>query len=334
MIEKSQTFVSVIACVDSDNVQFLPKIRSIQSILNQNYSDYEIVLIVQKRVQAAVSVILDPLLKELPCVRSLQLSGNVSPDVAWAAGLENGIGDFLILFSLGTDPVDVIVKAVELCKSGNDVVIGTSRDKHGLFYGMVRPFVSWLLKLSDYQLPKNSTTFRCMSRRSANAVMETGRFAQQFFLRIQKTGYDCTSVEYTEEVTTHKSLYQSFRELIKLLVFNSSSPLRLMSTLGLVGSFCAFVFALYSLVINLLKDNVVTGWTSTIFLISFFAFLQFVILAFISEYIARLLDEDSLQDYSIVSEKTSSVMVNQDRLNVMSESISDDQNLVQTARDK
>ena len=61
--------------------------------------------------------------------------------------------------------------------------------------------------------------------------------------------------------------------------------------------------------------------------------LQFMILAFISEYMARLLDEQEHKAaYSIVFEKTSKAMINQDRINVWEDSTTNDQNLVATAR--
>ena len=63
--------------------------------------------------------------------------------------------------------------------------------------------------------------------------------------------------------------------------------------------------------------------------------IQFVILAFISEYLVRLLEEqDGKASYSIVFEKNSLIMINQDRINVYEESTSDDANLVQTGRNK
>ena len=63
--------------------------------------------------------------------------------------------------------------------------------------------------------------------------------------------------------------------------------------------------------------------------------LLFAILAFFGEYLGRLLDDRSEQrDYDVVSEKNSSVMQEENRFNVLSESISNDVNLVQTGRNR
>ena len=61
--------------------------------------------------------------------------------------------------------------------------------------------------------------------------------------------------------------------------------------------------------------------------------MQFIMMAFFGEYLGRLLDDRSEQaDYSVVFEKNSAVMVNQDRVNVLSDSLSAEENLVQTGR--
>ena len=63
--------------------------------------------------------------------------------------------------------------------------------------------------------------------------------------------------------------------------------------------------------------------------------MQFVMMAFFGEYLGRLLDDRSEQaDYSVVFEKNSAVMVNQDRINVLNNAVSKEENLVQTGRDR
>jgi hypothetical protein len=63
--------------------------------------------------------------------------------------------------------------------------------------------------------------------------------------------------------------------------------------------------------------------------------MQFIMMAFFGEYLGRLLDDRSEQaDYSVVFEKNSAVMVNQDRVNVLSDAVSAEENLVQTGRNR
>lgn len=342
MHTKNQSFVSVITVVDAARKEALSRLPGLCSYLNERYNDYEVLVLAKKDAQYPCTKIFDTMLQDVPSIRYLQLSDNVHDDLAYAAGLENAIGDFIVIMRLDCEPLETIGTAVELCKSGSDVIVGTAPVQSSLPYRIVRPMVTWLLHCIDYRLPKNATHFRCLSRRAANAVMATGRHYQQLSMQIQKSGYAYCEMPYTlqrpvsnSEQITAKSVYSGFRETMRLMVFNSVAPLRLVSLLGLAGSAVACLFSLFALLIHFFKDDVAVGWASTVLLVSFFSFLQFVILTFLSEYVGRILVEIREHDqYSIVYERNSLAMINQDRINVLEESENNEINLVQTGRDR
>ncbi len=332
-MEKSQTFVSVVSLVDEATANLPETMKALEAHLAERYSDYEMLLVVQKSARFAQGKNLEAVLSYVPAVRWMQLSTDASTDDAWNAGLENAIGDFIVFFTIGTDPVDLVGKSVELAKEGFDVVIGTSPTKESLAYRLVRPLSDWLLHLTDYRLPQNATDFRCMSRRAANATMKTGHVHQQFALRIQKTGYLFVELPYEAISSRKKTFVQGAFAMLRLMVFNSTTPLRLVSVMGFTGAFVALCFSCFSVLMKLFNEGTVSGWASTILIISVFALTQFIIMAFIAEYLARLLCEmGNPAGYAVVFEKTSAVMVNQDRINVWEDSTTDDVNEVQTAR--
>lgn len=335
---KSDFFVSVVMVVDRHTINLEENLRQIQADLDARYSDYEIVLIAQASLlRSKPGLGMDKVLANLPCIRLIQLSSTVHDDIAWAAGLENAIGDFVVFFDPRRDPVAVISDVVQASKSGFDVVVGVAAQSTTVAYRIMRVGANLALRAADYNLPKNSTGLRCLSRRAVNAVTSTGRFHQQIYMRIQKTGYPTRSYEYQCQpgYAVKKSLMEGFREFVRLLVFNSSRPLRWMSEIGLVGSLVAFLFSIYSIVVHFFKHNVVEGWTTTILFMSMLFMLQFMMLAFFGEYLIRLLDDRSEQaDYSVVFEKNSAIMVNADRVNVLTDSESIEANNVQTGRNR
>ena len=248
-------------------------------------------------------------------------------------GAENSIGDFVILFNLNTDPKSILKGGIEKCAQGTDVLIGISDFDNSSLYRLGRKIVTNVLRWSDYSLPKNATDFRVLSRRAVNATFSLGRNDQDFFMRIQNSGFEWKTIRYDSVHKMKKSFYHGVKRTLDLMVFNSLNPLRAIALLGLFGSLFAFVFSLYSLTLQLFKNNIVEGWTSTVLLISFFSLLQFFMLSFISQYLARLLrDLNRKSDYAVVFEKNSRVMVNRDRLNVLEEEESEENNLVQTGR--
>jgi len=203
-------------------------------------------------------------------------------------------------------------------------------------YQLAGPLIHSLQARIGYRFPRNATSLLCMSRRAVNTVTQTGRFHHQLSIRIANSGYKLTSFPYDLQGTPPKrGFLQQLRSTIRMLVFNSNRPLRWMSAIGLMGSGLAFLFSLYSLLVHLVKSNVVEGWTTTILVISSLSFLQFVILAFFGEYLGRLLDNrGEHHEYSVVFEKNSSVMVDENRHNVLHEPLSERPSAIQTGRDR
>jgi hypothetical protein len=119
------------------------------------------------------------------------------------------------------------------------------------------------------------------------------------------------------------------------VIFNSLKPLRFIGVLGLFASFCAFLFALYSIIVNLVKAHVQEGWTTQVLFTSAMFFFLFLVLSVLGEYVARLIDESNTgSDYDVLAEKHSATMIDPERRNVYRESEADRTNLVQTGRDQ
>ena len=319
MNNKIDTFVSIVTIVDNSESLLDNYICNLHSLLSENFVDYEIILIDQNSSDKSQEII-EKHLYEVPCIRNILLSTKIHYDVALAAGLENAIGDFVVLHSIKHDPVDCVLDIVKKGLSGFDIVIGRSKKNMSIGYKAVRPFIQWVLKYIGYDLPKNATDLRCLSRRAVNAVTQTGRFHHQLYVRINKTGYPFIEYKYKQLSQRYKtrSLLGAIKQALRLLVFNSTKPLRWMSGLGIIGSLLAFIFALYSVLIRFFKDNVIEGWTTMILFTSLLFMILFIILAFLGEYLGRLLDDRSEQnDYTVVYEKNSSVMLDESRANVL-----------------
>ncbi|EFU98581.1 hypothetical protein [Escherichia coli] len=94
---KSESFVSVVLSTHDLSSELTNKLKQIQSLLDDNYTDYEI-LIVSKGPYRDVprTSAIDNILKTIPSVRFLQLSGCVHDDVVRAAGLEGDAANLLI----------------------------------------------------------------------------------------------------------------------------------------------------------------------------------------------------------------------------------------------
>ena len=320
-MNKISNFVSVVTLLEDDQSEIDGYLKGLHKQLDANFDDYEIVLIDKSSDDVLMSSI-ENLLTEIPSVRYIKLAFGVHDDVALAAGMENAIGDFVVLHSESEDPVDCISELVKLSLDGFDIVIGKSSQNQTFGYKFVRPLIRNLLKRIGYNVPRDATRLRCLSRRAVNAVTQTGRFHHQLYVRINNTGYPFTVFDYVQKNAGNRkrTLRKGLLQGLHLLVFNSTKPLRWMSGLGVFGSFLAFTFSLYSLAVHYFKDTVIEGWTTMILFTSWLFMIMFIILAFLGEYLGRLLDEHNEQsDYKVSFEKTSSVMLNENRENITSD---------------
>lgn len=321
---KMETFVSAVLVLDSVNINdFKSYLEELQDYLDQLYSDYEIVIIDQNNTNIS-SILQKELLEAIPSIRWIKLAFPVEMDVALSAGIENAIGDYVVLLRPTVDPIEIIEGMIKGNSNGYDVIIGIARRPRTLGYRIVRKLGNKILHSINYHIPKNATPVRSLSRRAINMILCVGQINHQFFVRVSNTGYLTKNYEY-ELLKSNRlkktNLFSGIKQTAKLMIFNSTKPLRWMSIVGLVGSFSAFMFTLYSIVINLIKNNVIEGWTSIVFFSSFLFMILFIILAFLGEYMARLLNETGKQkSYYISSEETSTVMLETDRFNVLHQS--------------
>ena len=321
---KMEIFVSIVLILDGDdNSKFGVYLKELQLYLEQRYSDYEIIIIDQDSKPFPHSEKAS-LLETTPSIRWIKLAFPVEIDVALSAGIENAIGDFVLLMRPTIDPIAIIDDMVKESDEGYDVVIGIAERPRTLGYMIVRKLSNKLLHSIDYHIPKNATPVRCLSRRAINTVMRTGRLTHQFFIKVANTGYPAKTYNYkllNTEVLKKRTLLSGIAQSMQLMIFNSTKPLRWISLLGVLGSLSAFIFAIYSIIMNIIKDDVTEGWTSMVFFSSFLFMILFIILAFLGEYIARLLNENKNQNsYDISSEETSMVILETDRFNVLHQS--------------
>ena len=321
---KMETFVSTVLIIDDiESNDFGLYCKKLQLYLDQRYSDYELIIIDQNRKPFPFAIQKD-ILADVSSIRWIKLAFPVEMDVALSAGIENAIGDFVLLLRPTVDPIEIIDDMVRESSQGNDVVIGIAKHPRTIGYKLARRLSNKILHLIDYHIPKNATPVRCLSRRAINTVLRTGQLNHQFFVKVANTGYPTKNYSYkllNPETLKKRTLMSGIAQSLQLMIFNSTKPLRWVSLLGVLGSLSAFIFSIYSIVVNLIKDDVIEGWTSMVFFSSFLFMIIFIILAFLGEYLARLLNEQSNQkSYYISSEDTSSVMLETDRFNVLHQS--------------
>ncbi len=318
---KIETFVSVVLIAD-DNInltEFRNHLDELHKYLDCHYTDYEIIII-DPNTKIVSSEAKRDILRKTSSIRWISLVvSSLRIEQSMEIGVENAIGDYVVLMRPTIDPVNIIASMVQECSQGYDVIIGIADSPKTFSYKVMRNIGYKIVHFIDDQIPENATPVRCLSRRAINAILHTGKSYHHCFAI--NTGYPAKHHKYClpdSKRQKKKTLTVGVKQLLRLLVSNSITPLRWINMFGLLGSFSAFSFSLYSVMIHFVKDTVVEGWTTIVFFFSIFFTILFVILIFLSEYIIQLLDEFRIRDaVHISNEERSSYMIEVDRLNVV-----------------
>jgi len=180
-----------------------------------------------------------------------------------------------------------------------DVVIGVPEQKnHGFFRRLGSSFINALTtKIFKKDRNLRMSSFRIMTRELANDLIS---------LRIPEPAIGTMILVLTKNIENINVIHNpraqgrsgySFAKLLNLTYNNilsySSLPLKIVSQIGLLSSFMSMILAVYFLIRS--RYVTVSGWVSTVVLISFFSGLILFSLGIIGEYLIRILM--SVYDY-------------------------------------
>jgi glycosyltransferase involved in cell wall biosynthesis len=325
---KVDTFVSVVAVLRS-YARFLPAfIDDVYRILDSHYTNYELVLVDNGSRDETPKLVRD-LLQTRKCIRYLRLSRRQTAETAVMAGLDAAIGDYVVTLHPEFDPPGELPAMVEECRAGTDVVFGVApfpqppgRLYRSLRWGFYR-FAKVALGIEPFRV---NSVYRCMSRAAVSAFTRVRRRKRFFGQLASEIGLSVAAHEYEFISRSGKqprvNLRRAARTAASMAVSHSAAPMRLVSLLGLAGSFVSLLYSLYVVGIYLTRNDVMPGWTTLSLQMSGLFFLVFVMLTLIGEHLGRIMDESVDRPlYHLRDEQSSSVMLSDlARRNVMDRS--------------
>jgi glycosyltransferase involved in cell wall biosynthesis len=193
------------------------------------------------------------------------------------------------------DDIDAVDKFIEEYKSGAEIVYGVraARKTDSFFKRNSAQLFYKLMEKMGVEIVYNHADYRLMSRR---ALEELANFREvNLFLRgiIPLIGFKTATVEYDRgKRFAGKSKYP-LRKMLALALEGITScsvkPLKLIVSFGLIISVVSFIFLLYIFIHALCGDpTYVTGWASTMVLISFFGGCQILAIGIVGEYVSKI----------------------------------------------
>lgn len=281
------------------------------AVLQQHFRNYELIL-VDDRSTDETSQIIRRLVSACQNIRHVVLARHYGNEIAFTAGLDRAIGDYVILmrptFRNSPERIpDLVTKAQE----GFDVVCVSKppdATRSWLQRFLARLFIRIARMLTDLELNRDASEFRLLSRRVVNSVSKMKEHSRYMTMLFAYVGYSVANIPYrppAHPIPAREYSYgESFKLAIDSLISFSDKPLRYTAALSVCVSITSFLGSLWVVGERLVSNRIVEGWASLMVVQLLMFSVLFLFLAVISEYVSRTLLEVKHRPLYYVREET------------------------------
>ena len=253
-----------------------------------------------------------------------QLSRKFGLETTIACGLDQAIGDIVIILRPECDPPELIpefVKQAQLCQG---IVIGKRNlwEHNSWLYVFTYNLYFSLCKIF-LERPQIycATHFMAFTRTALNSILKIKDTYRYIRVLSMYAGYQIKELRYKQIIRRsqprRRQLLPLINSSVSTIVSNSILPLRLAALFSIVASLLNFGYIGYILFFKVFLNSV-EGWASSSAQNSIMFGLIFAIFAVICEYLARLIEEVKIRPlYFIRDEIESNVMLSSEIRNVV-----------------
>ena len=302
---------AIIPCFNEERV-VATAYQRLSAALNRDPAlDYELVFIDDGSTDGT-ALILQQLARLDQRVRLIKFSRNFGHQPAVSAGLRYCRGDLAVIIDADLqDPPEIVPDMIkQLQASGSNVVYGVRKRREGeTLFKLVTAnlFYRLLNNLSEIPLPVNTGDFRVIDRKvinAFNALPENNKYIRGL---ITWVGFKQTPYPYERDPRYAGETKYTLRKMIRFastaVFYFSKKPLKIATTFGLgsvATGFLLSVWLLFNKIVN--PQYLVSGWTSIILVVTYFAGVQLLTIGILGHYIGSLFDEIKKRPEYIVDE--------------------------------
>ncbi|RJX20467.1 MAG: glycosyltransferase [Desulforudis sp.] len=231
-------------------------------------------------------------------VKVIHFACNKGHQIAVTAGLDFASGDVTLIMDADLqDPPELLTQILEKIREGYDIVHMQRRYRSGeswfklstahFFYKIINWF-------SGEQIVENCGDFRAISKPVLNTIKrfrEPHRFLRGLFTRV---GYRQCILQYDRKERfagrSKYTLYKMVSLAINGFLSMSAVPLRII-TVSSMFFWGVSILVLIKAVVEYFMDKTVAGWTSLVFLMTFYSGIITISLAIIGLYVGRIFEQ-------------------------------------------
>lgn len=244
-------------------------------------------------------------------VKYISFSRNFGKEAALYAGLKKSEGDYVVVMDVDLqDPPKLLPKMLEIIQNCEYDIVGTRRvSRKGepvIRSFFARLFYKFINAVSDIKLVDGARDYRLMTRQVTDSILELdeyNRFSKGLF---EWVGFKTKWIEY-ENVEravgeTSWSFWGLFRYSIDAIVSFSTIPLSISTFFGVLFSLMSFILILFIIIKNILYNNPVPGWPSTICIILLIGGIQLFSIGILGKYLEKTYIETKNRPIFIIKE--------------------------------
>lgn len=229
----------------------------------------------------------------------VNLSRNFGHQIAITAGVAEAKGDAIIIMDADLqDPPEVAINMIAEWRKGFDVVSAkrSRRNDEGVVKRLTANLYYRILeKMTPIKIPRDVGDFRLIDRKVAdvlNAMPEQDRY---FRGMVSWVGFRQTYVTFERQGRAAGQSKYPWAAMMRLaangILGFSDVPLRLALWFGLTVAMGSFAAALFVFVGWLMGGSMVSGWASTMLVLSFLSGVQLLTLGVVGLYVGRIYNE-------------------------------------------
>lgn len=288
---KPSLFLTVVVVTRNQCAQVLPRLAALHTVLAAALDDHDILLI-DNASDDGTEQLLATALREgnVPNALLLALAHPLSEAQAVLVGLENALGDVVVVFDLSNDPPEVLPGMVQLAAEGADVVyaLASESPREGWLMGGASALFHRLYeRIHGVNLAREAPALKLLSRRVVNYLLQDDLSETALAHLPAAAGFRRASVSYSGTAPSRAGLSALGRaeRALRLLVASGPKPMRLVSLMCLFGAGINVLYSFYVVLIFLFKADVAPGWVTLSLQQSGMFFLISLVLLLLAEYV-------------------------------------------------
>ncbi len=308
-------FVSVIIPLE-DDLDILPGFtREIDAIMKRHFSNYELIFVDDGSADATRSFF-DQARSEIVNFRYIRLTRPFGFEAAIACGLEQAIGDIIVVLNPATDPPALVPQFAEQANDTDGIVVGVRSGREDLAF-IYRAAYSVYFTICRIFLERSqvygATYFIGLTRTALNALLKIKDSFRYIRVLAMYAGFAVTTVPYEmvsrRQPARRRALFPLVASAGQLIVSNSDRPLQIAAVVSALMSLADFFFIFFVVAVRFFRNDVVPGWASTNMFNAVMFGVLFFVMAMICQYLAQIRSElKSRPLYVVQTELQSNVM--------------------------